>query len=66
MVMGVYASTYGANNLVDVVAERTDMTSAKQSASKLVLATGAYTSSSILKDVAFAKMSLERIKKATL
>ena len=56
MVMGVYACTYGANNLVDVLAERRDMSSVSQSASKLVLATGAYTTSSILKDVAFAKM----------
>ena len=56
MVFGVYGATYGANNLVDVMAERTEMTKSKESASKLLLATGAYTSSSILKDVAFAKM----------
>jgi len=56
LVLGVYTSTYGASNLVDVIAERRDMSSGTQSASKLLLATGAYTTSSILKDVAFAKM----------
>jgi hypothetical protein len=56
LVMGVYASTYGANNLIDVLAERRDMSSAAHKSSKLVVATGAYTASSIFKDVAFAKM----------
>lgn len=56
LVMGVYTSTYGANNLIDVLAERYDMSSSAQSTSKLVAATGAYTTSSILKDIAFAKM----------
>jgi len=56
LVMGVYTSTYGANNLIDVLAERQDMSSTAQASSKLVVATGAYTTSSILKDVAFAKM----------
>jgi len=56
LVMGVYTSTYGASNLIDVIAERREMSSGTQSASKLVVATGAYTTSSILKDVAFAKM----------
>jgi len=56
MVLGVYTLTYGASNLVDVVSERFELGSATQNAMKLVAATGAYTSSSILKDVAFAKM----------
>jgi len=56
MVMGVYTLTYGANNLVDVLGERFEMGSATQNSLKLFGATGAYTSSSILKDVAFAKM----------
>jgi len=56
MVMGVYTLTYGANNLVDVVGERYELASATQSTMKLLGATGAYTSSSIVKDVAFAKM----------
>jgi len=56
MVMGVYGCTYGANNMIDVVAERTEMSSTAQNTTKLVVATGAYTTSSILKDVAFAKM----------
>merc|ERR1719210_2482171 len=56
MIMGVYSLTYGANNLVDVVSERYDLGSAAQSSMKLFGATGAYTTSSILKDVAFAKM----------
>mmetsp|Transcript_34555 Transcript_34555/g.109712 ORF Transcript_34555/g.109712 Transcript_34555/m.109712 type:complete len:286 (+) Transcript_34555:127-984(+) len=56
LVMGVYSSTYGANNLIDVLAERYGMSSAAQNSSKLVAATGAYTTSSIVKDVAFAKM----------
>lgn len=54
--MGVYTLTYGANNLVDVVSERYDMGASTQSSLKLFGATGAYTTSSILKDVAFAKM----------
>jgi len=56
LVMGVYTATYGANNVIDVVAERCDMSSAAQQTSKLVAATGAYTATSIAKDVAFAKM----------
>jgi len=56
LVMGVYTATYGANNLIDVVAERYDMGAAAQNSLKLFGATGAYTTSSILKDVAFAKM----------
>lgn len=56
MVMGVYSLTYGANNLVDVLGERYELESAVQSSMKLIGATGAYTSASILKDVAFAKM----------
>jgi hypothetical protein len=56
LVMGVYTSTYGASNLIDVLAERRDMGSAAHKSSKLVVATGAYTASSIFKDVAFAKM----------
>merc|ERR1719482_142342 len=56
MVMGVYSLTYGANNLVDVLGERYEMGSATQNSLKLFGATGAYTTSSIVKDVAFAKM----------
>jgi hypothetical protein len=56
LVMGVYAATYGANNLIDVLAERYEMSSTAQSSTKLVAATGAYATSSILKDIAFAKM----------
>jgi len=56
MVMGVYTLTYGANNLVDVLGERYELGSATQNSLKLFGATGAYTSSSIAKDVAFAKM----------
>merc|ERR1712232_104889 len=56
LVMGVYTSTYGANHLIDVLAERYNMSSAAQNSGKLAVATGAYTTSSILKDVAFAKM----------
>lgn len=56
MVMGVYTLTYGANNLADVVSERYDLGSTTQNSMKLFGATGAYTTSSILKDVAFAKM----------
>lgn len=56
MVMGVYTLTYGANNLVDVLGERYELGSGTQNSLKLCGATGAYTSSSILKDVAFAKM----------
>merc|ERR1712060_58320 len=56
MVMGVYTLTYGASNLVDVVSERRDLGSGTQNSMKLLGATGAYTTSSILKDVAFAKM----------
>jgi len=54
--MGVYTLTYGASNLVDVVSERRDLGSGTQNSLKLLGATGAYTTSSILKDVAFAKM----------
>merc|ERR1712190_530027 len=56
MVMGVYSLTYGASNLVDVVSERYDLDSTTQNSMKLFGATGAYTTSSIVKDVAFAKM----------
>jgi hypothetical protein len=56
MVLGVYTLTYGANNFVDVLSERFELASATQNSMKLVAATGAYTTSSILKDVAFAKM----------
>jgi len=56
MVLGVYTLTYGAANLVDVVGERCDLASTTQATMKLLGATGAYTSSSIVKDVAFAKM----------
>merc|ERR1740138_1250089 len=56
LVMGVYTSTYGASNLVDVLAERRDLGPAAHKTGKLVVATGAYTASSIFKDVAFAKM----------
>jgi len=56
MVMGVYTLTYGASNLVDVMGERYELGSATQNSLKLFGATGAYTSSSIAKDVAFAKM----------
>nr|ABO47887.1 hypothetical protein [Alexandrium fundyense] len=56
MVMGVYSCTYGANNLVDVASERCDLAPTTQNSMKLLGATGAYTTSSILKDVAFAKM----------
>jgi len=56
MVLGVYTLTYGANNLVDVAGERYQLGSTTQTSLKLFGATGAYTSSSILKDVAFAKM----------
>lgn len=56
MVMGVYTLTYGANNAVDVMSERYSFDSSTQQSMKLFGATGAYTTSSILKDVAFAKM----------
>lgn len=56
MVMGVYTLTYGANNAADVLSERYDLGSSTQNAMKLFGATGAYTTSSIAKDVAFAKM----------
>lgn len=56
MVLGVYTLTYGANNLVDVVSERYELSPTTQHSAKLLGATGAYTTSSILKDVAFAKM----------
>jgi hypothetical protein len=56
MVTGVYFLTYGASNLADVVSERYDLGSTTQNTMKLFGATGAYTASSILKDVAFAKM----------
>merc|ERR1712113_670376 len=56
MVMGVYGCTYGANNLVDVASERFALAPATVTSMKLVGATGAYTATSILKDVAFAKM----------
>merc|ERR1712217_500639 len=56
MVMGVYTLTYGASNLVDVVSERYDLGAGTQNTMKLCGATGAYTTSSIIKDVAFAKM----------
>jgi len=56
MVMGVYTLTYGANNLADVLGERYELGSTTQNSLKLFGATGAYTSSSIVKDVAFAKM----------
>jgi len=42
--------------LVDVLAERCDLSSTAQQTCKLVGATGAYTATSIAKDVAFAKM----------
>merc|ERR1711879_918499 len=56
MVMGVYTLTYGASNLVDVVSERYELGAGTQNTMKLCGATGAYTTSSIIKDVAFAKM----------
>lgn len=56
MVLGVYTLTYGANNLVDVLGERHELSATSQHSMKLLGATGAYTTSSILKDVAFAKM----------
>jgi len=56
MVLGVYTLTYGSANLVDVLGERYELGSTTQNSMKLAGATGAYTSSSILKDVAFAKM----------
>merc|ERR1712217_1007405 len=56
MVMGVYTLTWGASNLVDVVSERYDLGAGTQNTMKLCGATGAYTTSSIIKDVAFAKM----------
>jgi hypothetical protein len=56
MVMGVYGCTYGANNLVDVASERFALVPATVTSMKLVGVTGAYTATSILKDVAFAKM----------
>merc|ERR1719291_48537 len=65
MVMGVYTLTYGANNVTDVVSERYDLGSATQNMMKLFGATGAYTTSSILKDVAFAKMFSKAAEAAT-
>jgi len=65
MVMGVYFLTYGANNLADVVSERYDLGSTTQNTMKLFGATGAYTTSSILKDVAFAKMFSKASEAAT-
>merc|ERR1711920_925886 len=53
---GVYTLTYGASNLVDVVSERYELGAGTQNTMKLCGATGAYTTSSIIKDVAFAKM----------
>jgi len=43
-------------NLVDVVSERYELGAGTQNTMKLCGATGAYTTSSIIKDVAFAKM----------
>merc|ERR1712137_1399318 len=63
--MGVYFLTYGANNLADVVSERYDLGSSTQNAMKLFGATGAYPTSSILKDVAFAKMFSKAADAAT-
>jgi len=65
MVMGVYTLTYGASNVADVVSERYDLGSATQNMMKLFGATGAYTTSSILKDVAFAKMFSKAAEAAT-
>jgi len=65
MVMGVYTLTYGANNVADVVSERYDLGSATQNTMKLIGATGAYTTSSIFKDVAFAKMFSKAAEAAT-
>merc|ERR1712087_327874 len=65
MVMGVYTLTYGASNLVDVVSERYELGAGTQNMMKLVGATGAYTTSSILKDVAFAKMFSKAAETAT-
>merc|ERR1712060_269659 len=65
MVMGVYGLTYGANNAVDVISERYDVGAATQNMMKLFGATGAYTTSSILKDVAFAKMFSKAAEAAT-
>jgi len=64
MVMGVYTLTYGASNLVDVVSERYELGAATQNTLKLCGATGAYTTSSIFKDVAFAKMFSQASAKA--
>merc|ERR1711979_93797 len=44
------------SNLVDVVSERYELGAGTQNSMKLCGATGAYTTSSIIKDVAFAKM----------
>jgi hypothetical protein len=65
MVLGVYTLTYGANNAFDILGERYDMGASTQSSLKLFGATGAYTSSSILKDVAFAKMFSKAAETAT-
>lgn len=56
LVMGVYGATYGTANFIDVMAERNDTGAATHNSLKLVGTTAAYTSSSIVKDVAFAKM----------
>jgi len=56
MVMGVYTLTYGASNLVDVLSERYSLSTTTQQSLKLCGATGSYTTSSIMKDIAFAKM----------
>jgi len=56
LVWGVYAATYTAANLVDVVSERKQISAATHSSVKLVGTTGINMSASLVKDVLFAKM----------
>lgn len=56
LVWGVYGATYTAANLIDVVAERQQVSPTTHSSAKLVGTTGVNMSASLLKDVAFAKM----------
>lgn len=56
MVAGVYGATYATANLIDVAAERRSATPTQHSVVKLVGTTAVNMSSSIAKDVAFAKM----------
>jgi len=56
LVVGVYGSTYTAANLIDVAAERYDVSNKQHMTGKLVGTTAVNMSASLVKDIAFAKM----------